>query len=247
MAIADAMAVETRLDTDASEFVGRLTGRVLPAPRTAEDRRLLRLALVDHVLEVAAEADALELRRIAGRYAEVLSRRERILASGGALVGGAVPDEPGRAAASLRAAWMRLARERTPIGAPVPAPRETLAARTAGRLASADGAAQALVAEQVGILELAAFVAVAERPGFAGAVTAILETSGRVRREATHVLEQVREAERALAMIWAIRLEPGSVPRRRETATPGLPEGAPASGDAGGSRRAPGSGGASRP
>lgn len=210
MAVVDAMAAERRLDADTAEFVGTLTGRMLPAPRTAEDRRILRLAMLDHVLEVAARADVQELERIAATLADVLRSRERILATRGArgsARGTSGGGDPATAAASLRDGWTVVAGERV-AREPVPAAADELAVRAAARAGTAEGGTQRLVAELVSILEHAAYVAVAERPGFARSIASILETSGRVRREATHALDQAREAERALARIWALRLEP---------------------------------------
>ena len=197
-----------------SEIIRRLTGRLLPPTRGENWSREARLALLHHALELHPRETG-EIDRWAVRLRESLAARAAALGLDPAAA--AAVRTPRAAAALLSTVW----RDRAAMamsGDPVPDDLDGLARRQATRLRLAEGPVQALVAEQVTILEHLAYFTVAEQPEVRGAVQAIVAVSAERRARAAGVLVQAIEAERSIGQLWGLRLgvgsglPPGSIP-----------------------------------
>ncbi|UCD75684.1 MAG: hypothetical protein JSV91_01970 [Phycisphaerales bacterium] len=191
--------------TDAvAELIRRLTGRVLPAPRSESWHAQARLALVEHVLSLTGGGDA-----TTDRLASELI--ETIIASAVAVAGeegrSSAPATPQAAAETLLDAW----RERASLVvtfSPVPGDLSSLARQDRTRRRLARGPIQQFVASQLAVLDLVTYVAVAEQPAARASALRILREASEERRRSRHVLEQAVLAERTIAAMWRLRLTP---------------------------------------
>ena len=77
----------------------------------------------------------------------------------------------------------------------------------------AEGPMQCFVAEQVGVLELLAYVTVGEQPVLASDVRTVLDESLARRHDMSSVLSQAVTVEQTIGRIWSMRL---TGPRREE-------------------------------
>lgn len=82
------------------------------------------------------------------------------------------------------------------------------------RIQSAAGVIQQFHAEQLSCIDLLAYLVVAEDPSKAAEVRDVIRRFEQVRREATHILQQVREGERVRLELWILRIgaPPATIP-----------------------------------
>jgi hypothetical protein len=112
---------------------------------------------------------------------------------------------PQDAATLLLRALMSHAELAAPLE-PIPADLPTLQRRNNSRLSLADGPIQTFVANQLGTLDLTAYLLVADRPKLRDRVLEITREGARARAGATNVLEQSLSAERTVLELWRLRL-----------------------------------------
>lgn len=112
---------------------------------------------------------------------------------------------PADAAAQLWSTW-RGSAERYVEGAWTFTPLDELVRRREGRLRLVGNDVERLVAEQVSVLEVMAYVVAAERPTMAPAAERILLEAAAARRDSGTILDQVLQGERAQLRLWLIRL-----------------------------------------
>ena len=112
---------------------------------------------------------------------------------------------PQQAAALLVDAWQERA---SALVARNPAPDDMagLRRRRATRRRLCDSPIHFMVAEQITILDLLTYVTVAEQPRVRDAAVGILSEASRIRGEQGHVLSQAIEVERAVSIVWALRM-----------------------------------------
>lgn len=109
-------------------------------------------------------------------------------------------------AAMLRSRLQREAAARQPTGRELYTP-DVIQSRHATRVRAAAGRLQALVAEQLAIFDYLAYITVTEDASRSSSVAEVdAELQAAVRR-ADHVAEQIEAAERAMAILWGMRLE----------------------------------------
>jgi hypothetical protein len=197
--------------TDAiSKVIGDFTGQPLPAARGGGWAFAAKIALLEHALELRPESqsdlDALAA-AIADSYATRLGllRRERMTQSAERL--------PHHIAAALVQYWHEQA-EPLRVANPLPDTLTGLRRRRAMRTRLVDGPMQQFAANQLGIMDLLAYIAVAEQPAKRDALAGILRASADARNAAPSVVEQSLHIERAILRIWRVRLGLGdsSVP-----------------------------------
>ena len=105
-------------------------------------------------------------------------------------------------------------------------PRSTRTRRTAcasvtrGASRSPTGRSQRFHAHQLSSFELFAYAVAAERPSAEARVRAIIDDLERQREGATHVFSQIEATERALARMWAVRLDAEEASPESTGATP---------------------------
>lgn len=197
----DQLALHTP-DRDGVTFIEELLGVSVPADNGVNRELALRAALVEAVIELRASA-LTEIDRLAGEIATALVARAGLVDSGSRR-GGRV-DSLDEAAGQLLEAW-RTRADRIVSARPFPAGLEDLERRARTRSSIANGPAQQLVANQLAVLDLHAYVATGERASLRDDVARTLAASFDERREATRVLAQAIEVERAMARIWSLRL-----------------------------------------
>lgn len=185
-----------------SKLVGAFTGQPLPGARDGGWAIAARVALIEHVLQLRpqtqSDVDALAA-MIAESYAARLARMRRESS------GHTAPRLPQHVAAILAQAWYELA-EPLRVANPLPEALPGLRRRGAMRSRLVDGPIQQFAANQLAILELLAFVTVAEQPAKREAVAGILRASAIARDAATSVLEQSLVIERTALEVWHVRL-----------------------------------------
>jgi hypothetical protein len=194
---ADARPTEPLSDT-----IQRLSGRELPPARSPQWISAARLALVDHVLDLRDGARR-ELDQSAAALTDSYTRRlAAIQREPSALV---APDDPAEAAQLLAQAWLERAGV-TLASNPVPADVGGIQQRLAIRLKLAEGPIQRFVAHQLGILDLLAYITVAEQPALREPVLSLLHDSARRRMAMHDILEQSLDVERTIASLWKLRI-----------------------------------------
>ncbi len=188
-----------------SDMSQRVSGRELPPARAANWPIDARLALVMHALELRPEsrsgidqlADALTqsyLQRLAALKRE-------------ATPGVVAPNSPAAAAELLAQAWRDRAQV-TLASNPVPADLGGIGQRLAVRMELAQGPIQRFVAQQLGVLDLLAYITVAEQPALREDVVRLLSESMQRRVRLNSALAQALDAERTIIMLWKLRLGP---------------------------------------
>jgi hypothetical protein len=186
-----------------SETLRRLTGRVLPPARSDSWRLQARMALLEHVLKLRRHG-ASPVDDVMEPLVESYLARASLLRA--APPPAAVARAPQDAARLLAEAWaVRAASTMTP--SPIPDDLAALRQRHDTRRRLVTGPIQAMVAEQIAVLNYLAYVAVAERAGAEAAVVDVLGASADARRDADHVLLQAVMVERATAALWRLRLD----------------------------------------
>ena len=126
------------------------------------------------------------------------------------------PETPAEAAQLLAEARRSVANQLI-ASAPVPDDLPGLHGRRVARLTLAEGPIQQFVAEQVAVMELLAYITVAENPSLTTPVLAILSRSAERRARAAHVLEQAVEIELTMSDLYRLQLEIASTRRSGRT------------------------------
>jgi hypothetical protein len=204
---APAMAVSME-NTDLVEAV---TSVRLPALRDRSWRLAARRALVERVIELAAGLGDLGV--IDNLSAMLLaSYKERLNAFGGNE--SAAPASGDAAllvlhASAIRVRWEREA-ERVVASGREPLSLAQIRQHAASRLGISGGVVQEFAAHQLAAFDLMAYFIAADDPVHAPAVAGIADQLAVDRRSARHVLAQIRDAERAIARLWVIRLTGGA-------------------------------------
>jgi hypothetical protein len=194
-----------------AEIIATLTGIERVPMDTPEWRLVARRALVERLLGIlAGRGDLADLDSLASRLAS--SHAVRAASPG--------PSEPSESvvlldlASSLaqqRETW-RIACEDLVRPRSYPDSLGAIDADLAGRLRIAEGDIQQAVAEECAIVRLMAIVVVCERPERAADIQAIVADASRFVSQASHVMEQLRVCERAMAELWSVRLGEGEPP-----------------------------------
>jgi hypothetical protein len=188
-----------------SDMIQRVTGRDLPSSRQPLWPIEARLALALHALDLRPESrspvDQL-VDALTDSYLHRLAAVQRDIAPTVA------PRSPAEAAEMLVQAWRERAQV-TMASNPVPADLGGIQQRLAVRMQLAEGPIQRFVAWQLGVLDLVAYITVAEQPALREAVVQLLGESMRRRARLHDVLEQSVEVERTIVSLWKLRLTAG--------------------------------------
>jgi hypothetical protein len=196
-----------------SETLSRLTGRVLPPARSEAWPVQARLAAVEHALSLR-RFGASAVDDLAELLTDSLARRLALLRHEEAAR--AAARTPQMAAELLAAAWRDRASSAM-SSAPTPDDLPGLERRRDTRRRLASGPIQSLVADQLTVLDYLTYVTVAEQPAQRDAALALLQRSAERRQDATHVLQQAIEVERAVTRMWMVRMAlAGGAPAQKE-------------------------------
>lgn len=206
---ADAPAIES-----ISELIQTVTGQLLPGVRGSTWMSEARLALVQHALELrdsdGAPIESL-MEPLINSYADrlMLAKNDPSVTT--------TPSSPQEAAELLLRAMMTQAEFAAPLQ-PVPADLPSLQRRHNSRQALADGPIQMFVAQQLAILDVTAYLFVAEQPNLRDDALRILREHASTRARTASVLEQAVDIERATLELWRLRLgfDPHQVPSTAE-------------------------------
>lgn len=185
-----------------AKLIADVTSQPVPSVRVAGWAVAAKVALLEHALELRPQSesgiDALAS-TLADSYATRLSliRRERMKQS--------AARQPHHVAGALVQAWHEQA-EPLRVANPLPDTLSNLQRRRAMRSRLVDGPMHQFSAHQLALLDLVAYIAVAEQPAKRETVAAILRDSADARNASSTVLEQALHTERAMVRIWRVRL-----------------------------------------
>lgn len=179
-----------------------VTGRSMPGPASETWRLDARRALVEYQLELAAQGVALK------RIDELVVALAQGYAPPGAV--GLPPSKDDASSMLIHLAAQRGAELRRQAEAIFPSERlpqrlESILNLAEARRAIASGPIQAFAAEQVSAAELLGYIVAAQHPASTTSVARLLDQLERSRRTATHVFQQIAEAERTITRLWLLR------------------------------------------
>lgn len=190
---------------DMANLIVAITVTPLPDRNSPEWRTAVRRGLVERLLELlAADSDAAGVDELAALLADAYYERgltHRVSAESGDRL---VPQAE-RSLRSLRDRWSRSA-ERILPAAGFSLSLADVDRRRAGRASLASGMIQQFAVEELALAETMAIVIASEQPHRADAVEAILDELAQRRRDASHIFHQIAAAERAMVLLWEIRL-----------------------------------------
>jgi hypothetical protein len=189
-----------------SEMIARLTSHLLPSPHSDLWPIAARAALAEHALSLLGPGATAIDDRI---DAVIRSYTARLFALDPSSSPATRPASARNAAEQLTEVWRRRATQamgEPEEGRPTKGGLVDLQRRHATRLRLVSGPVQGFVADQLGLLDLMAYVVGLERPALAAEVAAILVESGRRRSLCARALEQAVEAERAIGQIWRTQM-----------------------------------------
>ena len=185
-----------------SAVVGNFTGQPLPSAREAGWAATAKIALLEHALQLRPEMQN-DVDALAGMLADSCASQLGLMRRESMQQG---PDRlPQDIAAALVQAWHGLA-EPLRVANPLPDTLSNLQRRRATRLRLVDGPIQQFAASQLAILDLVAYIAVAEQPARRDTVAAILRRSADSRNASGSVMEQSLHVVRAIVRVWRVRL-----------------------------------------
>ncbi len=188
-----------------SDLIVSVTATPLPNRNSPSWRLAVRRALVERLLELlAADSDAAGVDRLAALLDEAYDQRAITHRSSGDSGDHMVPSAV-RSVRALTVRWTRSAQRSIPA-AGFSLTLGDVERHRAGRRALASGLIQEFAVEQLALAETMAIVAASERPGRADAIELILDDLAKRRRDSTHIFEQIAAAERAMVLLWEIRL-----------------------------------------
>lgn len=177
----------------------------LPRPTEAGWELETRRALVSRLLELmAASGDDAKIDELASLLGTSYSVRAGLVVAADAPRDGGA-ERAADAAAALTGVWRSHAEAVAP-NEYAPIPLDLIDRRKLGRLRLAEGPVQRFAAEQVTTAELMAYVVSAEHPRLAKQAREIVDEMSRSRRRATHIFEQVMHTERAMLLLWRLRI-----------------------------------------
>jgi len=169
----------------------------------------VRRALVARLLDVLA--DQAEYGFMDAASADLAeSYRGRLLRPGQSRTRGDGSAPPAEVSAAAYRERLRLEAEGLLVTSPMHTALGELDTRRVARGRIATGRVQEFAVEQLGVVELLAYIVGAEKPGASREIVACLRALDDSRRSARHVYEQVHAAERAMLVLW--RLRAGEMP-----------------------------------
>lgn len=179
-----------------NEFLSTFLGVTLRDPDDPDWPLEVRRA----VLAKLNEQIAAKRRPLVGALAQDLDRTTRLRARGAT----GPPDDPN----PLRLFRKRLDLASQFVDAPIRANAPNrVRLRYTRRVSIADGPIQRFHAHQLSSFELFAYAVAAERPSAEDRVRSIIDDLEHERDGAAHVFSQIESTERALARLWAVRLD----------------------------------------
>jgi hypothetical protein len=95
------------------------------------------------------------------------------------------------------------------VAIPVPDDLAGLERMQRTRVRLAEGPVHRFIAEQAGILDVLAYITVAEQPVLGPTVRTLLQDAAQRRRDAGSVLLQSLLIEQAISRVWALRMTSG--------------------------------------
>jgi hypothetical protein len=193
--------------------------------RSPSFRVVLRRSLVERLLELLSGTEDLALvdalsahltesyQRRAKRAVDALGRDPNVAADAEEEEVEAEPDDSRtpalppleRSATTMRLAMDDEARRHLPSGREL-ATLDEIRHDRSSRLRAAAGRPQQFAAEQASLVDLMAYMVVAESPSQVAAVAEVLQEYSSARRNATHITQQVESGERAMLRLWLLRL-----------------------------------------
>ncbi len=187
-------------------LIEAVTNASLPSRHEENWYALARLALVDRLLELFHRGeDPHDL--IAEKVRESLESQMMAIRPSESAASTGSPHE---AARRLRDRWWSTVSEAA-ASSDVPAHRlarlDDVQQRHALRAQLARGPLQRTLVEQIGSLDLMAFLVVLEQPSRESAVNELLERALQDRRRATDVIDQLLLTETAISRLWRMRLD----------------------------------------
>lgn len=169
-----------------------------------------RRALVERLLELlASSGDQASINALAGLVWQSYAARS---ASGkdqqasDQIAAGIDAKAGSDASGAMWREWRDAAEAVSPNGA-APLALDVIDRRHEGRISLASGPIQRFAADQVGIVELMAYVVTAEHADRAKDAAIVISEMASQRRKASHVFEQLVAAEKAMLRLWLIRFE----------------------------------------
>lgn len=190
-----------------SDMIQRVAGGELPSSGVPIWPIEARLALVLHALDLRPEA-----RSGMDQLVDALtdSFLHRLAAVQRDVAPAVAPRSPAEAGELLVQAWRERAQV-TLASNPVPTDLGGIQQRLDVRMELAEGPIQRFVAHQLGVLDLLAYIAVAQQPALRDSVVLLISESMQRRARLHSVLEQSLEVERTIVMLWKLRLQPQNV------------------------------------
>ncbi|MEC9372462.1 MAG: hypothetical protein VYC34_01405, partial [Planctomycetota bacterium] len=194
---------------DTASFIEAVTNARLPALRHSEWDEAASRAVLGVLLErLSASGEYAAADRLAALLADAYRGVDPDAFVGPDSVGSASGDvspDPARAAEAIWRHWLTVASNQVQVDRDLPS-IATIERRRAGRLELADGPLQRFAAMQASVTELLAYIVASEQAGRAGEILSVLDELSLQRRSATHVIQQIEAAERAMLRLWLIRL-----------------------------------------
>lgn len=209
---------------DVSEMIAYVSGRVLPSSGAGSWRIACRRALLERFAELALEGASGGVNEAERVMAESYAERARI-ASGLPTEAESAPEDTSVLVRSLASIGEERARTRTlvestellwealherasliPEGGWASRSLVRIERRHGARSGYAAGVLQGFALDQLGLVEILAYLVSAERPAVADAIEARVARHEKTWRESESVTDQVRRSERAMAWLWGVRL-----------------------------------------
>lgn len=183
----------------ATEFLEHVTGHSLPSTASPNWRHEARRGVVQRFLELLAaqsEEAAIE------SFSRAITAAHLATAGESTDADDATPVE---AAAKLHAHWRTIADGAVPSSNP-PITIDQIERNHAARIGVASGPVQRFAVEQLAACELMAYTVAAERRHRTEDIRDLLDDLAAQRREARHILQQIRDVEHTMARLWSIRM-----------------------------------------
>mgnify|MGYP001072324324 CR=1 FL=1 len=184
-----------------AELIEAAIGTRLPPPSDPDWMLLARRGLVERMLElVASQTDRRAFDELSVLLAETYRDRLATPVASGRSV------SPEVAAIMLRSEFEQIART-TFAPADLGFGLADIETARVTRLSVASGPPQRFLAQQLSVVSLLGVIVASEQPARAAEVASELRRLDAERQQAETVLEQIAVGERAMARLWAIRLE----------------------------------------
>ena len=193
-----------------SEFLERVTARNLPESKDPDWMRQTRMRLIRHYISLkdspGREFDAMATALIDSWQSEV--------ALSGPATTSQSSDRLGADVLRELVSNLRSQASTTTARVQVPGSVSSIDRSLETRRSLAEGPIESALAERIAVLELLAYLTVAEQPVLADAVKNILNESSQARGFSEHILDQAVKTELTILRVWRLRIEvPGDVSR----------------------------------